>query len=106
MGACDRYFSSLGKGMTLSKGYWQVGGSSGRHSPTDMDNTYCSRTCCAGKVKDLEKFRERCALKSSTTLKARSRVPSVRASAMVSSQMTGCQSLGSSWLEMTVELLP
>ena len=62
MGACDRYFTSLGKGMTLSKGYWQVGGSSGRHSPTDMDKTYCSRTCCAGKVKDLAKFRERCAL--------------------------------------------
>ncbi len=48
-GACGRYFTSLG-------------GASGRHEPTDMDDAYCSGICCAGEVNDPEGFRQRCAL--------------------------------------------
>ncbi len=60
IGACDLFFTSIGRGINRGAGAINFGGSSGRYGPSDPDEAYCSQTCCSGKMKDRDVFRKRC----------------------------------------------
>jgi hypothetical protein len=62
LGACERHFRWLGRGEAPEKGQVRIGGSTGRHRPSDMDEAYCATACCAEGAKDPREFRVRCAL--------------------------------------------
>ncbi len=49
LGACNRYFGYLARGMTLKKGFLDFGGDPVRYVPTGADDEFCRKRCCTKK---------------------------------------------------------